>query len=341
MTTIYIAPMMGWSYCHFRFFMRLLSPSCKIFTEMVVANTLIHGNQTSILHMHPKETPVIFQLGGGDPGTLATACSILENKGFDEINLNCGCPSAKVQQGFIGACLYKHPKRVASCLQAMREHSRLPISIKCRVGVDDIDSTQALEDFIAMCSEQGVHKVYIHARKAWLQGLNPKQNRNVPPLQYDKVYHIQKRFPDMHIVINGGIQTISHAQDHIGKTSGLMVGRAAYQRPLFIYELEQAFGETNNAKTADSILCAYAHYVAKITAKHPRSTPSFLLKPLQHFFTGTCVAKKWKQALHTLAYSCNRDGKILAHGLLEVIQRSDIQAVLTDIKRGADELTGV
>lgn len=318
---------MGWSYCHFRYFMRLLSPSCTTFTEMVVDNALIHGNQQALLRMHQTEKQVVFQLGGSDPSKLAACCKIIEEKGYSEINLNCGCPSPKVQQGNIGACLFKQPTRVAACLKAMVRHTRLPVSVKCRIGVDDVDSSQALHDFIAMCNASGVQTVYVHARKAWLQGLNPKQNRAIPPLCYQAVYDIQSAFPSMKIIINGGINTLENAQQHVAKTSGIMIGRAAYQKPLFIRQLEQQFCIKKNMDmlTIQNVVETYARYIQRIEHTQSRASAVSLVKPLQHLLTGTCMAKTWKKTLHRLCCTHKQNNLALGSGLLEAMQIAEFQ----------------
>ena len=329
---------MGWSYCHFRYFMRLLSPSCTLFTEMIVDNALIHGNQHALLHMHQSEKPIIFQLGGSDPSTLAACCEMIEKKGYSEINLNCGCPSPKVQQGNIGACLYKQPARVAACLKAMVRHTHLPVSVKCRIGVDDIDSKQALRDFIAMCNDSGAQTVYVHARKAWLQGLNPKQNRAIPPLCYQTVYDIQDAFPSIKIVINGGINTLENAQQHVSKTSGIMIGRAAYQRPLFIRQLEQRFCIKKNIDipTIQDVVETYARYVQRIDHTQPRASAVFLVKPLQHLLAGTSMAKTWKKALHHLCCTYKQDNLSLGTHLLKTMQTTNFQHAIHQITNTTD-----
>ncbi|MDO6521213.1 tRNA dihydrouridine(20/20a) synthase DusA [Shimia thalassica] len=228
-----VAPMMDWTDRHCRYLHRLMSRNTLLYTEMVTSPALVRGGALHLLKYHPSEHPVALQLGGSDPVELAEASSIGAEAGYDEINLNVGCPSDRVQSGTFGAVLMKQPDLVAQCCAKMIEASPVEVTVKCRIGVDDQDPETVLPDFLERVSAIGVTRFSVHARKAWLQGLSPKENRDIPPLDYDLVYRMKERFPHLHLSINGGIQTLQEAQDHLARgLDGVMIGRAAYHNPL-------------------------------------------------------------------------------------------------------------
>ena len=227
-----VAPMMDWTDRHCRYLHRLMSRETLLYTEMVTSPALVRGGALHLLDYNPEEHPVALQLGGSDPAELAAAAKIGEDAGYDEINLNCGCPSDRVQSGTFGAVLMRTPDLVAECCAAMQDAVRVEVTVKCRIGVDDQDAHQVLPDFIKRVSDAGVKRFIIHARKAWLQGLSPKENREIPPLDYDLVHQIKADNPDLHISINGGITTLDQAVQHLEQgLDGVMVGRAAYHSP--------------------------------------------------------------------------------------------------------------
>ena len=224
--------MMDWTDRHCRYFHRQLSRDVLLYTEMVTAPALVRGGAVHLLDYAPMEHPVALQLGGSDPAELAQAAKMGADAGYDEINLNCGCPSDRVQSGTFGAILMKTPERVAECCGAMRAAQSAEVTVKCRIGVDDQDPREVLPAFLAAISDAGVRRVTIHARKAWLQGLSPKENRDIPPLDYDLVHQMKAAFPDLHISINGGITTLDQAAQHLAQgLDGVMIGRAAYHDP--------------------------------------------------------------------------------------------------------------
>lgn len=230
---------MDWTDRHCRYFMRLLSPSARLYTEMVTAAALVHGDAERLLRFHPAEQPVALQLGGSDPVLMAAAARIGAEFGYVEININIGCPSDKVQSGQFGACLMSQPATVAACVRAMQVATDVPITVKTRIGIDDHDSYEFLCEFIEPVADAGCNTFIVHARKAILGGLSPKQNRSIPPLNYDRVYRLKRDYPHLTIVLNGGIATVDQAMQHLEFVDGVMVGREAYQNPWFLVELEQ------------------------------------------------------------------------------------------------------
>jgi tRNA-dihydrouridine synthase A len=234
-----IAPMMEWTDRHCRYFHRLLSPHAVLYTEMVTTGAIIHGDQDRHLSYNAAEHPVVLQLGGSDPYDLATAAKIAHEKyGYDEINLNCGCPSDRVQRGKFGACLMNEPNLVADCIGAMIDAVPIPVTVKCRIGVDDSDDYNFLNEFISRIKSVGCKTFIIHARKAWLNGLSPKENREIPPLQYDVAERIKHEHPDLSIMLNGGINNIDQVSEFMHKFDGVMIGREAYHNPYFLAQIE-------------------------------------------------------------------------------------------------------
>jgi tRNA-dihydrouridine synthase A len=235
-----VAPMMDWTDMHCRYFHRLLSPSARLYTEMVTAAALAHGDRARLLAHNPEEHPVALQVGGADPVELAQAARLGEQAGYDEINLNAGCPSDRVQSGRFGACLMREPALVADCVRAMREAVRVPVTVKCRIGVDDQDDDSDLFAFAACMADAGVEVLVVHARKAWLQGLSPKQNREVPPLNYARVHRLKHEFPALTVVVNGGIGGLPAVREHLQHVDGVLLGRLAYHEPYALARIDAA-----------------------------------------------------------------------------------------------------
>ena len=232
--------MMDWTDRHCRYFMRLLSPGVHLYTEMLTAAALCHGDAAALLKFDQREHPVALQLGGSDVSMMARAAKLGADAGYDEININIGCPSDRVQSGAFGACLMAKSQLVADCVAAAKEAVGIPVTVKTRIGIDDQDSFAFLRDFIATVSDAGCGTFIVHARKAILSGLSPKDNRRIPPLNYARVYAVKKTFPELHIVLNGGVTTVEQCIDHLKIVDGVMIGREAYQHPWFLHELEQA-----------------------------------------------------------------------------------------------------
>lgn len=236
-----IAPMLDWTDHHCRFFHRLLSKNSLLYSEMVTTGALIHADPQRFLHKDAAENPVAFQLGGSNPLDLAVCAKMVTDYGYDEVNLNVGCPSDRVQNGRFGACLMAEPELVAECIAAMNQAVNIPVTVKARIGIDDRDSYEELVHFIDTVAKAGCETFIVHARKAWLSGLSPKQNRDVPPLRYDIVYALKQQFPQLTIIINGGITTLEHAETMLEYVDGVMVGREAYHNPYLLAEVDQRF----------------------------------------------------------------------------------------------------
>jgi tRNA-dihydrouridine synthase A len=236
--------MLDWTDRHCRYFHRLLSPHARLYTEMVTSAALVRGRQLRLLEHSQQEHPVALQLGGSEPAELAEAARLGAQAGYDEINLNVGCPSDRVQSGRFGACLMYEPALVADCVKAMRDAVSVPVTVKCRIGVDDQDDYAGLQHFTETMLEAGVGVLVVHARKAWLKGLSPKENREIPPLDYERVYRLKREFPQLVVAINGGVTTVEQVRAHLAQVDGVMLGRAAYHDPYLLARLESAlYGE--------------------------------------------------------------------------------------------------
>ncbi|MBS0237356.1 MAG: tRNA dihydrouridine(20/20a) synthase DusA [Proteobacteria bacterium] len=259
-----IAPMMDWTDRHCRVFHRGLTKRALLYTEMVTADAVIHGDRQRLLGFSAIEHPIALQLGGSDPAKLAEAAAIGAGLGYDEINLNIGCPSDRVQEGRFGACLMAEPELVAACVSAMRNSQSKPVTVKCRIGIDDQDAEADLQRFIDVVAATGVSTFIVHARKAWLKGLSPKENREVPPLDYQRVYRLKAKHPELTIVINGGIETLDDACRHLEHLDGVMLGRAAYQNPYVLADVDQRiFGDNDVAPGRGEALSRLLPYAAE------------------------------------------------------------------------------
>jgi tRNA-dihydrouridine synthase A len=249
---------------HFRFLMRLISKHLRLYTEMVTTQAMKHGRLERVIGYHHSEHSLVLQLGGSDPSELGRCAGIAQDWGYDEVNLNCGCPSDRVQSGRFGACLMAEPDLVADCVAAMKKACSLPVSVKTRIGIDDRDSYEALAHFIATVAAAGCNEFTIHARKAWLQGLSPKENREIPPLRYDIVAQLVKDFPNLRFVLNGGIQSMNEAEKHLATFPAVMIGRELYRNPMIAAEIDRRFhGSTMDSPNPEAIILAYRDYVAE------------------------------------------------------------------------------
>ena len=256
-----VAPMMDWSDRHCRFLWRLISKQCLLYTEMVTTGALLQGDSERFLNYNNEEHPLALQLGGSDPAALAKCAKLAQDWGYDEVNLNCGCPSDRVQNGMIGACLMAHPHLVADCIKAMQDAVSLPITIKHRIGIDAMDDYEGLLNFVATVADSGCQTFIVHARKAWLQGLSPKQNRDVPPLVYEAVYKLKQALPHLTIIINGGIRTIDATLEHLQQVDGVMMGREAYSNPYLLAAIDQhLFGADEPIISREQIMLEYIDY---------------------------------------------------------------------------------
>ncbi|KAA0916606.1 tRNA dihydrouridine(20/20a) synthase DusA [Aquicoccus porphyridii] len=292
------APMMDWTDRHCRYFHRQLSTQALLYTEMVTAPALVRGGALHLLDRNPAENPVTLQLGGADPAELARAARVGGEAGFDEINLNCGCPSDRVQSGTFGAVLMKNPALVKKCCAAMIAEVDVPVTVKCRIGVDDQNPEEVLPEFLAQVVAAGVERVTIHARKAWLRGLSPKENRDIPPLDYDLVQRMKMLFPNLHISLNGGIETLDQAVEMLEKGfNGVMVGRAAYHRPWDVLGRadERVFGLANPNRGPKDVALAMLPYIREHLAAGGRLHQ--VTRHMLGLFHGRPGARQWRRIL--------------------------------------------
>ena len=281
---------------HFRYLARLLSAHARLYSEMVVADAIVHGDPERFLGHHRDEAPVALQLGGADPAKLAHAAKLGQAAGYCEINLNVGCPSSRVCAGRFGACLMTEPQLVSECIRAMREATDIPITVKTRTGVDRHDSYDDLSHFVDAIVLAGCEAVIVHARKAWLNGLSPRENRELPPLRYDTVHRLKRDFPAATIVINGGIKTLSAARAQLDAVDGVMIGRSAYQTPYMLADVDPLiFGRARANPSREAIFRQYYAYAAQEISNGAYTR--HLAKPLQHLYQGQAGARRWRRHL--------------------------------------------
>ena len=259
-----IAPMMDWTDKHCRYFYRLISKNVQLYTEMITTKAILRGDKNRLLDFNDGENPLVLQLGGSDPKEMAECAIIAEDWGYDEVNINVGCPSDRVLSGSFGACLMKEPKLVAQCVAAMIERCGIPITVKHRIGIDDMESYDQLSDFVSLISQKGCQHFIVHARKAWLTGLSPKENRTIPPLNYPWVYQLKKDFPKLKFTINGGIETCQDIAGHLDQVDGVMLGRSIYHNPFLLEQIEvEIFKSKESTLDREHILRQYMSYIAE------------------------------------------------------------------------------
>jgi len=314
-----VAPMMDWTDSPCRVLHRCLTRHALLYTEMVTADAVLNGDRTRLLGFDAFEHPLALQLGGSDSAKLAEATKIAADFGYDEVNLNVGCPSDRVQSGRFGACLMREPGLVADCVAAMRKAVSIPVTVKCRIGVDEQDPEHALRALIDACASAGATVFAVHARKAWLEGLSPKENRDVPPLDYELVYRIKRERPDLTILVNGGIETLEQAEAHLGHVDGVMLGRAAYQNPVLLAEVDARFfgGAPVNV---DQAVDAYADHVARQLAQGARLHP--LIKPMLGLYNGRPGARLFRRHLSEHAVRDGAGISVLRDALAFVRERA-------------------
>jgi tRNA-dihydrouridine synthase A len=290
--------MMEWTDRHCRYFHRLLSRRALLYTEMITSAAIIHGDRQRLLAFHAAEHPVALQLGGSNPGELARAAEAGVSFGYDEINLNCGCPSDRVQSGRFGACLMAEPELVAGCIAAMKRAagSAVPVTVKCRIGIDDQDSEAGLSRFADRVASAGCETFIVHARKAWLQGLSPKENREIPPLDYERVYRLKAAFPELTVVLNGGISTLAEALSHLEAVDGIMLGRTAYKSPALLREVDRIFfAQDGSAPKPHAVLEAMLPYVA--TELERGAKLSSITRHMTGLLNGKAGARRFRRLL--------------------------------------------
>lgn len=295
--------MLDWTDKHCRFLHRLISKEVLLYSEMITTPAILQGDTHKYIGFNAEEHPVVLQLGGSDAQQLAKSCVIAQEYGYDEVNLNVGCPSDRVQKGRFGACLMNESALVVQCIQSMQKAVSIPITVKCRIGVDDNDSYENLSGFVKQLQNAGLETLIIHARKALLKGLSPKQNRSMPPLNYDFVYRIKQQYPEMKIVVNGGINTINEVEEHLQQVDGVMLGRAIWNNPWLLHELQnqlfQHDSEQDPDKTRDQVLEKYIRYCESELTKGVKL--HWLLPPVLNLYHGLAGNKKWKSHLVTQA----------------------------------------
>jgi len=311
---IAVAPMMDHTDRHCRYLMRLLSPGALLYTEMVTAQALAHGDVERLLSFDPAEHPVALQLGGADPLLLASAARTGEAFGYDEINLNLGCPSDRVQSGRFGACLMAEPERVADCVRAMREAVKIPVTVKCRIGIDSRDDYAFFEHFVNTVRDAGVRVFIVHARKAILSGLSPRENREIPPLRYEVPLRLKREQPDLEVILNGGLRSAALVREWLPRFDGVMLGRQAYQEPYLLAELHREFVQPAWTPPARaSVVARYADYVERMAAAGHR-VPQ-MLRHVQGLYAGFPGVRAWRRFLVEQGSRPGGGGEVLRDSL--------------------------
>jgi tRNA-dihydrouridine synthase A len=307
-----VAPMMEWTDRHCRYFLRLLSRHARLYTEMVTAQAILHGDRERLLGFDAIEHPVALQIGGSDPEVLAAAATLGAAFGYDEINLNVGCPSDRVQSGRFGACLMAEPGRVRDCVAAMRAAVTVPVTVKSRIGIDEHEDYGFLRDFVGTVAESGCEVFIVHARKAVLSGLSPKENREVPPLRYEYVYRLKAEFPGLRIMLNGGVRELAAVHEHLARVDGVMIGREAYHNPYFLARLEQAlYGVEPPAREA--VMAAFLDYVEARLADGVRLTS--MTRHVLGLYLGRPGARRWRRQLSEGASAPGAGSEVLREAM--------------------------
>lgn len=321
-----VAPMIDWTDRHCRYFHRQISRNALLYTEMVVADAIIHGPRERLLSFDAAEHPLALQLGGSDPAKLTEAVRIAEPYGYDEINLNVGCPSDRVQSGTFGACLMLTPETVAECVAAMKKVANVPVTVKCRIGVDEQEPEEALPTLMTRVIDAGADAIWVHARKAWLKGLSPKENREIPPLDYEIVYRMKARFPDVFIGINGGIQTLDEAEGHLAHVDGVMLGRAAYQNAAILSEIDRRFyGAPAAEPDWNDLRDRMMAYAERHIANGGRL--QHIARHMVGLFTGLPGARRYRQILSTDAAKPNAGPEVITAAFAAVDFAGSAEAV--------------
>jgi tRNA-dihydrouridine synthase A len=311
--------MMDYTDRHCRYFLRLLSPGALLYTEMITAAAIVRGNATRLLEFDAAEHPVALQLGGSDPTELGVAARIGASFGYDEINLNCGCPSDRVQSGRFGACLMAEPALVAECVQSMRAATGIPVTVKCRIGIDPMpervkDPDAFLHEFITTVAAAGCDVFVVHARRAVLKGLSPKENREIPPLRYDVVRGLRAQFPSLTFVVNGGVQTVEDAREHLDHFDGVMLGREAYHNPYVLALLHQAIVDPQwSLPDREEVVANYAHYVRARVAEGHRLRG--MVRHIQGLYAGLPRVRSWRRFLSEQSAQPAADAEMLLEAL--------------------------
>jgi len=312
-----VAPMMDRTDRHDRYFMRLLCRRALLYTEMITTGALIHGDRERLLAYDPSEHPVALQLGGSEPAAMAACARMAEERCYDEVNINVGCPSRRVRSGAFGACLMAEPETVAACVDAMGRAVQIPVTVKTRIGIDGRDSYEELHHFVSRVAETGCRTFILHARKAWLNGLSPKANRTVPPLRYEMVYRLKQDFPDLEIVLNGGVRTLDDARSHLGHVDGVMIGREAYHNPYLLAKADsRIFGDDRSVPSREEVLEAYIPYVANQLAQGEHLHR--IVRHVLRLYQGVPGAKAWRRYLSEHAHRPGSGPEVIREALAQV-----------------------
>ncbi len=312
-----IAPMLDWTDRHCRYFHRLLTRNAFLYTEMVTTGAILHGSQNRFLSFNKAENPIAFQLGGSNPSDLASCARIIEDYGYDEINLNIGCPSDRVQNARFGACLMAEPELVAQCVSAMNQVVSIPVTVKTRIGIDEQDSYKQLVSFISTVAVAGCKTFIIHARKAWLSGLSPKQNRDVPPLRYDVVYQIKKDFPELEIILNGGVTSLESTKEILKHVDGVMMGREAYHNPYLLAGVDKKlFSEPGLIKTRHEVVMGLLPYITEQLFKGERLHS--ITRHILGLFHSVSGARTWRRILSEEATKKGADVAVVLEALKSI-----------------------
>lgn len=312
-----VAPMLDWTDRHCRYFHRLLSSQTLLYTEMVTTGAIIHG-KGDFLAYNEEEHPVALQLGGSNPADLARCAKLAQERGYDEINLNVGCPSDRVQNGRFGACLMAEPDLVAQCVAAMKEVVDIPVTVKTRIGIDDQDSYEFLTNFVTLVSEKGgCEQFTIHARKAWLSGLSPKENREIPPLDYPRAYQLKQDFPHLTIAVNGGVKTLAEAKEHLQHLDGVMIGREAYQSPYLLAEVDQQiFGLDTPVKKRSQVVQEMYPYIEQQLAQG--SYLGHITRHMLGLFQNMPGARQWRRHISENAHKAGAGIEVVEQALAKI-----------------------
>ena len=318
--TVSIAPMMDCTDRHDRFFLRLMSKNVMLYSEMVATKSAIHGDRDKILSFSVEEKPLALQVGGSDKKELSEVAKIAEDLGYDEININLGCPSKKVQKNMFGACLMKEPDLVAECINKMVNSCSIPVTAKTRIGFDDTENFNYLNSFIIKMKDAGCKSFIIHARKAILKGLTPKQNLNIPKLNYDMVYDVKKENPNLEIIINGGISTIEDIKKHLKKCNGVMIGRAVYQNPYFLTEIEKEIFNTKNLPSREEVVEQLLAYLEKEVKNGTKV--NHIMRHTVGLYHGQIGSKNWKRYLSNNMMARDSDFQKAKH-IMTIVQNNE------------------
>ena len=313
-----VAPMLDWTDRHCRYFHRLLTKQAPLYTEMVTTGALLNGDVERHLRFNAFEQPVALQLGGSEPKEMAECARIAEDYGYAEVNINVGCPSERVQKGAFGACLMAEPHLIADCVAAMQAAVNMPVTVKNRIGIDEQQERDSLFNFVETVAQAGCQTFIVHARKAWLKGLSPKENREIPPLNYALVYELKQAFPQLEIIINGGITTLEQCQHHLQFVDGVMVGREAYHNPWLLAQVDsQLYAAPDSFNQRKAVIDAFIPYVEQQLSQGVTLAP--MSKPILGLFQGIAGARYWRRYISENAFKSNADAKILLQAMQKIL----------------------